>query len=280
MTIPRRMSSFLFFFLLAGLAGSQGADTLTITLHRSFLRTPKIALTSVDMISSESTSIGQLRRQTSNQVSLHVIVPRPQFAFLEIDGAFLPLYLEPRGDLHLYMASTDLLSIRFEGTSALTNTYLAKAQAIRLRAEQSAGKHYINLPLPEFVAHLSAIRTQYEQLNQTILAKADLADSLQHLLIARNQVGLLFMQQNYVVTHYGEKLTQVPEPLKASLAPPLFDPDSFALTCQNMRTLLIYTSVIFYGVFSRLRRRPMNQWVYESISSFKKRPIHCLGKNI
>ncbi|QMW04851.1 TlpA family protein disulfide reductase [Spirosoma foliorum] len=175
------------------------------------------------MISSEPISIGHVLHQETNQVVLEVVIPGPQFAFLEIDGTFLPLYLEPRRDLQLYMGSTDPTSIRFEGPSAIANGYLAKAHAIRQRAEQSAGRHYTQLSLTEFTTHLNAVRGQYERLDQTVLAKTNLADSLKEVLSARNQVSLIFIQQNYVLAHYGEKLSQVPDPLKAVVQPPLFN---------------------------------------------------------
>lgn len=213
----------LFFFLGFSLTSSQGADTLNITLHRSFLTAPKINLTSVDMISSEPIPIGHVLHQETNRVVVEVVIPGPQFALLEIDGTFLPLYLEPRLDLQLYLASTDPASIRFEGHSATANMYLAKANAIRQRAEQSAGRHYTQLSLTEFTTHLNTVRGQYERLDQTVLAKINLADSLKELLSARNQAGLTLMQQNYVVAHYGEKLNQVPDPLKTSVQPPLFN---------------------------------------------------------
>lgn len=223
MSISRYFICSLFCCLGLSLATSQGADTLAITLHRSFLTASKIKLTSVDMISSESIPIGHVLHQETNRVVLEVVIPGPQFAFLEMDGAFLPLYLEPGRDLQVYLGSTNPASTRFEGHNAIANRYLAQAHAIRQRAEQSAGKHYTQLSLAEFMIHVQAIRGQYEQLDQTVLAKANLADSLKELLSARNQVGLTFIQQNYVVAHYGGKLDQVPDPLKASVQPPVFD---------------------------------------------------------
>jgi thiol-disulfide isomerase/thioredoxin len=219
----RLFRSFIFLCLMPSLAISQPSDALTITLHRSFLKPPKVRLTSVDMVSSEPMPVGRIVGQQTNQVALEVVITRPQFAFLEVDGTYIPLYLEPKYDLQLYMGSADSVSIRFEGSGAIPNDYLAKANAIRRGAELSAGTHYMQLSLTEFMAHLKAVRGQYEQLDQTVLAKANLADSLKDLLSDRNQVGLTFIQQNYVIAQYGEKLAQVPDLLTASIQPPVFN---------------------------------------------------------
>ncbi|MFD2933801.1 TlpA family protein disulfide reductase [Spirosoma flavum] len=223
MTTLRYFTYPLFFFFGFSLTSCQGADTLKITLHRSFLTASKINLTSVDMISMESMSIGHVLHRATNQTILGVIIPQSQFASLEIDGVFIPLFLEPGYDLQLYLDTLSRQpSVRFEGHSASANTYLTKANAIRMRVEQSAGKFYFELSAAEFVTHLKATKGLYAQLDQTFLAKLTLADSLKEVLSGRNQANLAFMQQNYAMTH--PQPNQPADPLNVAGPPLPFSP--------------------------------------------------------
>ena len=179
----------------------------------------------VDMLTFEPIPVNYVVERGTQKTVLQITIPQSTFVSLDIDGNYSTLYLTPGDNLHAYI--NDLSpekSLRFEGSGAEVNSYLVRANIIRVQAEQPKGNAYFTLSTQEFLAHLKTVNQSYQRLNQCYLTKSKLPDSLKTVLVKRNQINLLFLKQNYVLAHDSESSDKLPASLTDEVLAIPFDP--------------------------------------------------------
>ncbi|GAB2772032.1 TlpA disulfide reductase family protein [Rhabdobacter roseus] len=196
-------------WLFATCQSGPGTRTVKLTIQSTPQLPLPVKLDTLDMISTASLIPTETALDSAGRIVLELELPRPMFATLELGERFQTLYLTPGDELTIHYDTTGH-RFRFEGTSAIANTYLY--QEGYLSRQLDAGMYQRDIDLDTFIARLDSAKNILAEFHQHYLDSTGLSASLGTLFKQRRELGYLWDKQWFFRSHYyAEDNPDVPE---------------------------------------------------------------------
>jgi len=128
------------------------------------------------------------------------------FARVDLVGKGFPVFISPAGELKVSGNTSDLPgSIRYSGTGAEANDYLAEVDEIYKEHEFWNNQFYGQLDSSEFLKRRAKIQSQIEAINTEAIENVSDSDTLRSILETEIIYRALFQDFNFEI-YYGAPL--------------------------------------------------------------------------
>jgi thiol-disulfide isomerase/thioredoxin len=185
------------FWFMAGCQPQSSTRTVRLSIRSIPQALLDVQLDTLDMISLENLVIAQLTIDSAGSTLLEFELPRPQFTRLQLGDDFQTLYLTPGDELTIHYDTTGN-QVRFEGTSADANHYLAQEVLIW----QQSGLYENEISAETFLARLDSTKNKISDFLRHYQDSTALSAAIGTLFKHRYELSLLMAKQRFFWNNY------------------------------------------------------------------------------